>query len=104
MSNQYFMNQPFWMSEMYYGHPEEREPPSYDQGRAAASQTQYCMPPRPSLPQSDPSLATTSQLVSDSSHSVGVKVLSQSNKKEFKLYTLKRMSEDCMKVLRKSIQ
>ncbi len=91
MSNQYFMNQPFWMNEMYYGHSGQ---PNYDQEPAAAS---YQAPHRPSQPQSEGNDGQQSQASSQLVNDVGVKVLSQSNKKEFKLYTLRRVSEDCMK-------
>ena len=91
MSNQYFMNQPFWMTKMHYGHPEERGQSSYGQGPATDSYPPQFTPHGPSLPQGmgndgqySSSSTASSQPTSDPSYSIGVKVLSQSNKKEFK--------------------
>lgn len=61
---QYFMNQPCWT---YYGGQSEA------QGYAPVQQTQ---PPRYDLP----------------TYTVSVKVLSQSNKKDFKMYTLRNIA------------
>ena len=69
MSQQYFMNQPFWM---YYGHQEP----------AKSSAT--------SQPTSNPRDV-------DATFTVSVKVLSPSNKKDFKMYTLRNVVLSAMK-------
>lgn len=102
------MNQPFWM---YYGHQDDQ--PRYNSGHQAHQmQTQFV--PNPSLfPTSDPVNGTvnvnhgsSSPLLgeepgscqpSNPTYIVGVKVLSQSNKKDFKLYTLRGVVENSMK-------